>query len=193
MSGTWSSGWVAGDVVTAAEFAKGVGAIYDTTLGAAAASIDVTGIIDDYAHLRLVLYARGDTAALSTTVGLRFNNDSAGNYDQQYYTMRTTPANVVTAAHTSIVCAVIPAASGTSGAVGVSEIVIPNYAGATLRKAISWKGWAKETADGTTSGYGGVVGGGEWRSTAAVTRVTLTPAAGNFLAGTRLTIYGMGA
>ncbi len=193
MSGTWASGWVAGDIVTAAEFAKGLGAIYDTTLGSAAANIDVSGIVDDYAHLLLVFSGRSDAAALSAAVGLRFNNDSAANYDQQYYTMRTSPGNVVTAATTSINCAQVTAASDTAGAVGVSEIIVPNYAGTTLRKAIAWRGWAKETTDGTTTGYESMVGGGEWRSTAAVTRITLTPSAGNFIAGTRLTIYGMGA
>ena len=54
-------------------------------------------------------------------------------------------------------------------------------------------GWVKDATDGTTDSYQSIVGGGEWRSTAAINRVTVFPATGNFIAGTRLTIYGMGA
>jgi hypothetical protein len=35
--------------------------------------------------------------------------------------------------------------------------------------------------------------GGMWRSTAAITRITVSAAAGNIVTGSRLSIYAMGA
>jgi hypothetical protein len=70
--------------------------------GVSAASIDVTGIIAGYAHLRLVLQARGDAAVTTTSLLVRFNNDSAANYDSQSQALRTTNANSAAAAATSI-------------------------------------------------------------------------------------------
>ena len=95
MSGTWTAGWLPGDVLRVAEIRKGMGAIFDTTLGAAASTVDVTGIVATYAHLRVVAYLRGDTAAGATALSIRFNADSSAAYDGQYvlFETATTAAN----------------------------------------------------------------------------------------------------
>lgn len=109
MSGSWATGWATGDVVTAAEFAKGVGCIYDTTLGVGAASIDVTGIVGSYAHLLIVAYVRSDTAASATGLLTRFNGDTGANYTGA----ATSTATSVTSGSSTI--GGIPAATATSG------------------------------------------------------------------------------
>lgn len=191
-SGTWALGWVTGDVVTAAEYRKGVGALYDTTLGAAAASIDVTGIVASYAHLRVLVYARGDTAALSTGILLRINNDSTASYQtQQVYGGATTPSAAEGLAQTSISLGSMPAATAPANWFGASEIVIPHYAGSTNQKAVEASTGYRV---GTGTGQGiSMRSSGWWSSGGAINRLTLLPAAGNFAAGTRVTIYGMGA
>lgn len=192
MPGTWALGWVTGDVVTAAEFRKGTGAIYDTTLGASAASIDVTGIVATYAHLRVVVYARGDTAAASVTTLLRFNNDASAIYDWQ-----TTQANNATLTATASIGATsvqlgqCAAGTATANIFDAGEIVIPHYAGTTNQKSATALSGFKGAA--TLGAFGSQTTVGWWRSVAAINRVTVFPSAGNFVAGTRLTIYAMGA
>lgn len=187
MPGTWASGWVTGDVVTAAEFKKGVGAIYDTTLGAPAASVDVTGIISGYAHLLIVAYLGSDTAS-NQNILLRFNNDSAANYDRQYVAGNAAAASALESlAQTSISVGV------THSAVGASPVmlVVPSYSSTALghKSVLALSGLKTGTATTNLSMYATF---GSWRATAAINRVTLLPAAGNFATGSRVTIYGMG-
>jgi hypothetical protein len=182
-TGTWALGWATGDVVSAAEFGKGVGCIYDTTLGAGAVSIDVTGIVGLYAHLLVVAYPRSDTAATSTDIVLRFNADSGSNYGYS-----TTPGPVSTTSGSSLLLtSAMPAASATAGVFGAMCVVIPHYANTSNHKSACWM-----------AGHGGgsntiAPGAGVWRNTAALNRITISAAAGNLIAGTRFSIYGMGA
>lgn len=193
MSGTWASGWSPGDVLTAAEVKKGVGAIFDSTLGIAAASIDIPSIIATYAHLRLWLYARGDTAAAAVNLNMRFNNDSSGAYQYQWLqAVATTPAAGENVAPPSFIfCGAIPAASVGGGVFGQTEIDIAHYAGVTNQKTANI-GYGYRTGGSTGQGFTGR-SSGWWSSGAAINRITLFPATGNFAAGTRATLYAWGA
>jgi hypothetical protein len=164
--------------------------IFDSTLGVAAASFDVTGISAAYNHLMVVLSGRGDTAAGSTGVTLRVNNDSGANYENAngYMNGASVYSGAGSGGGTSaLVLGHMSAASATAGATGSCNFVISNYASPTL-----WRRW---------SGTGGADDGtniwletftGSWRNAAAaINRLTLTPSAGNFAAGSRLTIYGL--
>lgn len=191
-AGSWSAGWPVGSWVEAAEFKKGIGAIYDTTLTGAAASIDITGIIATYAHLLIVLSGRGDTAALLVTGAMRFNNNSAAAYNSQYLrgAAAVASAGEVLAA-TSFSAYQMPGASAAAGHFGHSEILIPNYASATPVKTFSSRSFAQRggaSGDLFIETYGGF-----WNATDVINRVTLLPGTGNFAIGTRATVYGMGA
>jgi hypothetical protein len=194
-SASWANGWLPGDIMTAAEFKKGVGCIYDTTLGVAAASIDVTGIVATYAHLLLVSYLRGDTATATITVALRFNNDSGANYDAQSIanSAATTLAAGENIAATSgnIDRGVTPGGTAAASEFGAMATLIPAYAGTTGQKsAISMVAGRSGTTTGLIST---MLCSTFWRSTAAINRITLLPSAGNFVAGSRLSIYALGA
>jgi hypothetical protein len=192
MTGTWASGWATGDVVTAAEFKKTAGAIFDSTLGASAANVDITGISATYAHLMVSLYGRGDTAATTTSVAIRFNGDAAANYDYQYLLgSAAAPAAAESFANTSPVAALIPANTAGANLFGSAEIFIPNYAGSTNNKQYVSINAAKSAT--TTGTMFVIIYGGGWRSNAAINQVTLFPVAGNFVAGTRVTIHALGA
>lgn len=192
MTGTWATGWATGDIVTAAEFKKGAGSLSDTTAGGAVANIDISGIVATYAHLLISVYARSDTAATSTTLLLRFNGDSAANYDWQQLTGSAAAAGAAESfAASGAFVGNMPANTAGANLFSATEIFIPNYAGAVNNKqsvAIN------SSKIGTASGNFGVNAlGGAWRSNAAINRVTLLPGAGNLVAGTRVTIYGFGA
>jgi hypothetical protein len=191
-SGTWPLGWATGDIETAAEFKKGIGCISDTTLGGSAANIDITSIVATYAHLLIVTYARGDTAAGSIAMNMRFNNDTAANYDHQRLTGGgATPTAVESFTQTSMPHYFMPANTAGANLFSAHISFIPNYAGSTNNK-LSLSVASLKTGTGT-GGMAVAITGGFWRSNAAINRITLLPGAGNFVAGTRVTIYGMGA
>lgn len=192
MSGTWASGWALNDIVTAGEFAKGVGCVADTTLGIAAASFDFTSLPSTYAHLIIVLYARGDLAATTVNVFARFNNDNTANYDYQQ-TSASAAATTVSESFGQTSMFVGNCAGSTAGAnlFGHLDILTSNYANASNNK-LARALWAQKI--GTASGnlQAGAVTS-FWRSNAAINRITLLPGTGNFVAGSRCSIYAMGA
>lgn len=195
---------VVGDVVTATpmwnthiadNFNKAVmRPIAETTLGVASATIDFTSIAADWTSLILVMEGRGDTAARSVLVNGIFNSDSGANYDSFIAGILGTgaaQATGVSRAGTSFRAGSLVAATGLATAQSGFEITIPNYAGTTLRKSYQGVGWlpGDATSDGEIQAIFPV---GGWRSTAAINRITLTAAAGNFIAGTKATLYGIG-
>lgn len=192
-SASWLNGWLTGDLVTAAEFQKSAGSISDTTLGSAAANINVTSIPGGYAHLLIHLYARSDNASANTTCLMRFNGDTAANYDyQQLRGSATTSTAAEAFAQTSMLVAnAIPANTATANVFGGIDIWIPNYAGSANNKcAIS--SFAHKEGTATTNLQAGETAA-FWRSNSAITQVTLLPGAGNFNTGTRMTVYVFGA
>lgn len=192
MPGTWASGWITGDVVTAAEFKKGVGCVADTTLGASAASIDFTSLPTTYAHLLVVVYARSDRAATLDTVGGRFNGDSAANYDYQYAggSGATTSAAESLGA-TSFYVGDMPGNTAGANLFSTSVFTVSHYAGSSNNKSTVGHNLVKiGTASGNLSAR---VIGGAWRSSAAINRITLVSVLGNFVAGTRASVYVFGA
>jgi hypothetical protein len=192
MTGTWATGWATGDIVTAAEFKKTAGSIFDSTLGASAASVDVTGISATYAHLMVSIYARSDVAAGVSNVLMRFNGDSAANYDYQDLRGNAATSSASEAfAGTSLIAGLSPANTAGANLFSSIEVFVPNYAGSTNNKQFVSISASKS---GTTTGnlFVDIFGGG-WRSNAAINQVTLLPASGNFVAGTRVTIHALGA
>lgn len=192
MTGTWASGWATGDVVTAAEFKKAAGSVFDTTLGGSAASIDITGISATYAHLMISIYARCDTAAVNTSMYLQFNGDAAANYDWQQLTGN---AAVASAAETfttgGALIGTCPAGTAGANLFGSAEVFIPHYAGSTNNKQLLTVTSSKIGT--TTASMQASLFGGSWRSNAAINRVTLIASPGNYVAGSRLTIHALGA
>lgn len=163
----------------------------DTEVTVAAASIAFTSIAADWRHLLLVVYARGDTAAITTQLQARLNADSAANYDHQAGNFGAAAATAAeTFAATSMQFGTMPA--GTAGADLFSGhvVVLPHYASARNKMAVGFAGRKSGTATGNMSWHAYA---GFWRSNAAITQVTLLPGAGNFDVGTVATLYGMGS
>lgn len=192
MTGTWAAGWADGDIVTAAEFRKSVGSIFDTTLGVAAAQIDVTGIVATYAHLLITVYCRSDGGATFYGLNARFNGDTGANYDGQIARGSATTASATESfGATGIRVGLCTGATASANVFSGNQIFVPNYANSSNNKqTISID--ANKIGTSTTNLITEVLGG-SWRSNAAINRITFYPDTGNFIAGTRLTIHAMGA
>lgn len=193
MSGTWASGWVAGDVVTAAEFKKGVGCVGDSTLLAPAASISLGSLPTTYAALLIEFCLRGSTAATTVDLHLQFNGDTGANYDYTSaivngWTVSTAAANV--AQTQALMTSAITGSTAPASVPGIGTIWIPNYGGTTFHKAGKMNGGLRRaTAAGDVLESSCFF---DWRSTAAITSVLLKPVSGNFEIGSRMTAYVTG-
>jgi len=165
--------------------------IAEVTLGAATASISFTAIAADWSHLLVEVDARGDTAAVTTDLYVRLNGDTGANYDTQQFNANAGASNPAESlAQTVIRLGQIPAASAPANLFSHRDIVISSYASTTREKVVTMRGSLKY---GTATGNMQMLAhSGFWRSAAAITSVTLLLAAGNFVAGTRATLYGMG-
>ncbi len=190
-TGTWTLGWASGDLVTAAEFKKGIGAIYDTTLGASAAQVDYQLIPQTYAHLLLVAHSRVDTGG-GQGFYARFNFDVAANYDWQQLRGTSTAASAVEAyAQSAMLLGITTGPTAPAGLFATMVAWIPFYAGTAANKtALSQSSLKTGT---TPSNMFTDMFSNNWRSSAAINQVTVFPIGANFVAGTRVTLYAMGA
>lgn len=195
MTGTWRAGWAPGDILTAAEVKKGIGAVYDTTLSAPAASIDTGAVIPaGYGHLRIVLAARSERAsAVEDSVVLRFNNSTDTYFWQRIVAQYSSVSALSAAAQTYIWAGDVPATdSPDAGSYSAQEFMVADYASTTRWKQLVGSAYSNWDISLTN---GGVVThiGGSWANVAAITRVTVFALLGDLSAGTRLSVYVMGA
>lgn len=195
-----SSGLSATDVQAAVDELDGliltpvVFQIFDSTLGSAQANFDVTSIPGSYKHLRLVLQGRSTRAAQTEDpIKMLFNNDTGANYDEQYQqnfaTSTLAAENIGGSAFGGGTPkpGTLPAASSPAGAAASVIIDVPNYAGTTFRK--QYMSMCSGPLDDSGNGQRLWFASGEWRSTAAITRITIAPVNANFDTGSRLTVY----
>ncbi len=164
--------------------------LFDQTLNASAASIDTGagGIPSGYVSLLCHVTARSDGAFFSGGIGFQFNNDSAANYDYIWTDQSNTvvSGNVATGQSNTKVMEG-PGASIGANRFGVATVTIPAYTDTTAYKACTSLGGF---SDGSVHGEL-VHAVSSWNNTAAITRIKMITGIGNFIAGTRLTIWGL--
>lgn len=167
------------------------------TLSADAASFDIQNILQVYSHLRLILKARSARASQTEdNCCMRFNGDSGTNYETQYvqHFGTTNSANEYLAQNSFGGSGVaspgdFPAASSPSGAAAHIIIDIMDYAGTTWRK--TYTSMCSATLTDSANGQRLWMSSGEWRSTAAITRIQIFPANANLVAGSKIWLYGI--
>jgi hypothetical protein len=153
----------------------------DTTLGSAG-QFDFTSISASYKHLKIIASLRGDDNG-NFSAAIRFNNDSGANYN--YDQDGTSTAGATSMQPFGIIGKDI----GTLQFTAV-EAIIPDYAGSNQK---TLAGYGGHTPGASTTDYRVYRGVGSWASTAAITRITVFTNTGttNFVAGSRITIYGL--
>jgi len=164
--------------------------LFDSLLGASQATFDITGIGQTFLHLWLVLNVRCDVAGTGPLVGaLTLNGDSGTNY--QVENLQANNAVVSSGKNTGLAfMRVLTAAAGdTAGFASSVEFLFSNYAATTFNKAATSRQFAIGSLAGTAVAE---LNGHLWANTAAITRITVTaPSAGNWIAGSRATLYGL--
>lgn len=159
-----------------------------------AANFDFLNISQDFRHLVLRFSLKSDrTSSDVDECLLKFNNDSSSIYDS----VRTSwlhSAGYVTnekVAFSSLLITEVAADVALAASFAVGKIEVPDYTVTTKNKTShAYGGYHK------TEGAGGNIltgGTGTWKSTAAISRITIFPEVGsNWLAGSRMTLFGVG-
>lgn len=163
----------------------------DVTLAQAAGSIDIQSIPAHFAALAVIFTGRGDDAALNVTLAARFNNDTGGNFDWQHIQGAGATASAGEGIGVTFMQAGFLASAGApANATGSCVLFVPGYAGSSLLKSFV----GLSALQNTNATGGQVVNSriGHWRSAAAINRLALFPSAGNFVAGTRAVLLGVG-
>lgn len=186
----WPSSQVAvGDIVTAAQLNMLPIQLASSQLTGASASFDLTSIPQVYNHLKLVMSLRGDDASTGVNVLVRFNGDAGANYDfEQLEAYATSTSAAESFGSTFWTVAGAPAASAPASAFAAITIWIPQYSYASaLKTALS--DYSVEYAASSGNLRRGMIGG-VWHNTAAINRITILAAAGNWVVGSRVSLYG---
>lgn len=156
-------------------------------LAADAATVDFTAIPQTFANLRVLVYARGTVGATNTQNYMRFNNDTAANYDFMLSGFGASYSGNMVASQTWIQAGYIPAASAFGPSFGINQIVIPNYAGtAGIKNAFCESGMLQTAAPIDHHSIYGI-----WKVSVAINRITFIPGSGSFKAGSRFSLYGL--
>lgn len=157
--------------------------IATTTLSSAGASISFSSIPATYTDLRFTLVVN-TTTTNSEGIRLTYNNDSGTNYSDTY--LSGTGSSAVSGRDTNA-SFIILHYSGTSTTIPTFYFGdVFNYGGSTFKTALTGSSEDKNGSGNVTRNVG------LWRSTAAITTLTLSNAGGgNFNAGTIATLYGI--
>lgn len=176
------------DLSTAAA-SGGLTVVYDSTLGADAASFDATGIAGTYKCLQGYITARGTGATTVIVANLTFNGDTGGSsYVWQLVSGSGSVAGATNdTSDPRIRLFDFPGSTSPSNEAGTGSFFIHNYAGTTFSKQVVGYGGSRED----TTVFNAQVTWGSWQSTSAITQVTITPHTGNWLAGSHMTIFGV--
>jgi hypothetical protein len=155
--------------------AKTYEAIATTTLGSAASSYTFSSIPSTYTDLILIIQA----TTISANFNMRFNSDTGSNYS--YTSLWGDGSSAASYKSTNNT---VMGLTYTSSGAPISKIQIQNYASSSVFKSVLIR------QDDSTNATGAVMG--LWRSTAAITSVTIV-SGGNLPTGTSLTLYGIKA
>ena len=155
------------------------------------ASFDFQSIPATYFKLILDLYLRGDTAATSVTVGVVCNNDGAAIYDSVRYNIRLTTGLTISEqlAAGNFIAGSVAAANSTASVFDAARLEIPGYANANAFKVLLAE-FSVKTAATTTNQIRGS-SAGWYKSTNALSRLTITPTAGNWAQYSTARLYGV--
>src|SRR3972149_5233498 len=164
--------------------------IEEIILSIAGTTIDFQNIPATYRVLVIYIYARGDTAATFVNLDLRFNADAGTNYHREFLAGTGSSSTASQAgSDTEMQIGEISAANAPASYFAAGSGHIPYYANTVGFKAIYAETFDSRGTAATTQIR--MMAGGLWLSTDVINRVQLIVAAGNFVADSRATLYGI--
>ena len=157
------------------------GATYEpiatTTLGSAASSYTFSSIPSTYTDLVLIVYTK---SASTDNLAIQVNGDTGTNYSNTYISGNGSTA--ISGRNTSVSQAYI---TGTGTSFGTSIINFQNYANTTTYKTFIGRGsWTDYQVRASAA---------LWRSTSAISSITVLCTGDNFQTGSTFTLYGIEA
>lgn len=164
--------------------------VSDVVLSVAASSVTLSSLPTDLQHLLIVVTARSSVAATSENVRLRFNSDTGANYDYQVLAAGSAMTAVESFGANQVNLAGIPGASSPAGRFGLMEVWVPSFGATDSQKTAMVTNSRFRT--NTTTDFTLQYVGGWWRNSAAITSVEFILASGQFVVGSRFTVYGLG-
>jgi hypothetical protein len=156
--------------------------IATTTLGSAASSITFSTIPATYTDLRISFTPAGGSGANSVFV--QFNSDTGTNYSR---TALYGDGATATSARNTTQARITYAAAMQATYPEFFTLDVFSYAGSTYKTCLG-----TQSSDANGSGYTASIVG-LWRSTSAITSLSLNNNGGNFATGTTATLYGIKA
>lgn len=153
------------------------------TLGTAQSTIEFTSIPNNFTDLMLLVSARVDSS--NGTLNVRFNGSTSN-----YTALRLDgygSGSAVSSSSTNPWFTFASYSSQTASTFGNCSIYIPNYTAATAKSLSS------DNVDETnaTEALQNLLAG-RWNDTAAIDSVRFVPFSGNFVAGSTISLYGIG-
>jgi hypothetical protein len=154
-------------------------AIATQTLGSAAATVTFSSIPGTYTDL--VIVVNGILSSGDNSLGMRVNGDTGSNYSST--ALYGNGASAASLRQTSDTRMYLGRATSVDNS--TSLIYVQNYSNTTTNKTVLSRGNSTQIVMATSN---------LWRSTAAITSITLSDyASNNFLTGTTFSLYGIKA
>jgi hypothetical protein len=159
-----------------------------TVGGGGSSSISFTSIPATYTHLQVRLMARTNRAAEADFLTVTFNSDSGSNYSYHYLQGDGSSASASNSSGSPyILLNRFASASATSSVNGVGVLDVLDYANTNKFKT------SRSLAGYDNNGSGVIeFDSGNWRNTAAISTLTITPGAGTaFVQYSSFALYGI--
>ena len=160
--------------------------IASQTLGSDTASVTFSGIAADWTDLVLSIAGRGTAALSSVLLQVQFNSDTGSNYSASY--IWGDGSSAYSGRQSNVTYAPVgnmAAASATSNVFTPFALTFMSYANTNVYKTTL----AANAISGTLVGRNVSL----WRSTSAITSITLSPNSGNFATGCTFSLFGIKA
>lgn len=154
-------------------------------------TVTFSSIPATYRDLEIVVRGRSTAALAEVRPLVILNNDTGANYncEEVVASGATTALPLQNLANTSLFVGTITGASAPSGAVGAVTVKIYDYRGTAFNKVMTFIGGdTKANSSGNLLAWCGY---GEWKNTAAVTRIDVVMASGNYMGGSIVSLYGL--
>lgn len=159
-------------------------------LGSPAATFTFSSIPGTYTNLELKCEGRGSNASANIGVSIQFNGDTGANYDLG--TLQASNGSVTSSSTfggASVNVGNMPGSSATANYSGGFNASIHYYTNTTFFKHVLVDGSFMSSATGTA--YFIQKFDNWWRSTSAITSLTVNTSAGNFVTGSVCNLYGV--
>lgn len=162
--------------------------IATTTLSGSQSTITFSNIPQTYTHLQIRITAQNDTANTNTGILLQFNSDSGTNYSwHRVYGDGASVASTASTSTTGVRIERMSAYSSANSIFGVFVCDILDYRDTNKYKTVRNIGGVDANGSGFVA-----LNSGNWRSTSAVTSITLTGIdGGNFKQYSSFALYGV--